>query len=320
MTLLAHEMSHSLVARRHGIRVRDITLWMLGGIATIEGNPKTARDDLAIAIAGPATSMTIGLAGGLLSALGVLLHVAPIIVAAVFWVSLINIVLALFNLTPAAPLDGGRILRAWLWDRRGDRRSAAISATHAGRVFAWILMTAGFAEFALGGQLGGLWLIVLGWFVLGASRAEERQEMLDEDLAGVRVRDIMTPHPVTAPESVTIARLVDEFVLRSHGSAFPLTDATGRVTGLVTLDRCKTVPAGQRDRVVARDVCEPIERLTCAQPDDLVLDVLRRTPVAERRVLVFEDQRLVGIMTPRDIMRAVQRAELRADRPARDAA
>ena len=232
VTLTAHELSHSLAARRRGISVRDITLWMLGGIATIEGNARTPHDDLAIALAGPAASATIAFAGIGLGIAASAAGVPGVIVGAILWVAVINLMLAVFNMAPAAPLDGGRVLRAWLWHRSGNRADATIKAAHAGRAFAWILIAAGFAEFALGGDIGGLWLIVLGWFVLNAARSEERNEVIERDLGGIRVRDVMTPHPMTAPDSASVAKLVDDFVFGSHGSAFPLRGADGQISGL----------------------------------------------------------------------------------------
>jgi Zn-dependent protease len=318
-TLAAHELSHSLAARRRGITVRDITLWMLGGIATLDGNPKTPDDDLAIAIAGPAASVTIGLGGIVAGVACAALSAPDLVVASIMWVAVVNLVLAVFNLAPAAPLDGGRVLRAWLWKRSGDHAAAAIKAAHAGRVFAWLLMAVGFVEFAFGGA-GGLWLIVLGWFVFNAARAEERQEVFERALGGTRVRDVMTPHPTTAPDSVTVARLIDEYVLRSPGSAFPLLGPDGRVSGLATLSRCKQVPEAQRARVLARDIAEPVAQVARAAPNDRVVEALERTTGAPRRILVFDGEELVGIVTPTDIMRVMQRADLLPSESTRDAA
>lgn len=311
VALGAHEMSHSLVARRRGIAVRDITLWMLGGVATIEGTPKSPRDELAIAVAGPAASAAIGIVGVLVGLAFAAVSMPQIIVGGILWVAMINLVLAVFNLAPAAPLDGGRILRAWLWHRTGDRITATVKAAHAGVAFAWILMTVGFVEFALGGVVGGLWLIVLGTFVFSAARAEQRQAELEHDLGGVRVRDVMTARPTTAPDSVSVARLIDDFILQSAGSAFPLIGSDGRVSGLATLNDCKVVPLSQRDRVRARDIAEPIASVPTAAPDDPMIEALRRTTPTQRRLLVFDGGNLVGIVTPTDIMRIVQRAPLR---------
>ena len=311
VTLAAHEMSHSVVARRRGVSVRDITLWMLGGIATIEGHPKSPRDDLAIAVAGPATSAAIGIVGVALGMAGAALSLPKLIVGAILWVAMVNVVLAVFNLAPAAPLDGGRILRAWLWHRSGDRLAAAAKAAHAGVVFAWLLVAVGFVEFALGGTLGGLWLIILGMFVLNAARAEQQQAELEHDLGGVPVRDVMTAHPTTAPDSVNVARLVDDYVFRSPVSAFPLVGPDGRVSGLVTLNDCKAVPAGRRDHVRVGEIAKPIASVPKAVPDEPIIAALGRTTLADRRLLVFDGADLVGIVTPTDVMRVVRRAPLR---------
>jgi Zn-dependent protease/CBS domain-containing protein len=319
-TLAAHELSHSVTAQRRGLRVRDITLWMLGGVATLEGTTKTPADDLAIAVAGPAASIGIGVGGICLAIVAAAVSAPELVVAAAVWIATINLVIAIFNLAPAAPLDGGRILRAWLWKRSGNRSDAAIKAAHAGRWFAWLLMAAGFVEFALGGSIGGLWLIVLGWFVFGAARAEEQQEFLEQTLGGVRVQEVMTPHPLTAPASVSVAELVRDFVMRSHCSAFPLTAGDGRVVGLVTLNRCKTVPAEQRDRVRAVDIADPIDQVTTAAPGEPVLEVLQRAKTQPVRVLVFDHEQLVGIVTPTDITRIVQRAPLQVPNSTRGAA
>ncbi len=192
VSLLAHELSHSIVATRLGIKVRDITLWLFGGVSRIEGEAHTPRDEMKIAIAGPAMSAAIAVAGvigaNLLAAAG-----APALITnCALWLGAINVLLAAFNLVPAAPLDGGRILHAWLWHRRGDRMSAGISATRAGGVFGWLLATVGIIEFATVDTVGGLWLVVLGWFLITAAKAEATQYRIERDLDGVRVRDVMS--------------------------------------------------------------------------------------------------------------------------------
>ena len=178
-------------------------------------------------------------------------------------------------------------------------------------MFAWILIAIGLAEFAAGGSVGGLWLIVLGWFVFNAARSEERYEALERDLGGVRVRDVMSPDPFTAPDSQSVAGLVDDFVSHTRGSAAPLIGIDGRVTGLLTLSRCKLVPDARRRSTVAGDIAEPIDRVAKAAPDDLLLEALRRGGGAEPRLLVFEGELLVGIVTPTDVMRVIRRAPLR---------
>ena len=193
--LLAHELAHSLVARRHGVPVTSITLWALGGVSELGGEPPTARADLLIAAAGPATSLAAGLVFGGIAAV-VRAGGGPVIaVAALGWLALMNVFLAVFNLLPGAPLDGGRILRAALWMRHGDRARAAQSAAAAGRVLGAVLIAAGAAELLLWGDAGGLWLAVIGMFVMSAATAEATAGTATAALAGLRVSDVMTPGP-----------------------------------------------------------------------------------------------------------------------------
>jgi Zn-dependent protease/CBS domain-containing protein len=310
-SLLAHELSHSVVARRLGIQVYDITLWLFGGVSRLEGEARTPRGDFAIAFAGPATSLVIGIVS---CALAFALRAADgsrLTVTALFWLGSINLVLAVFNLIPAAPLDGGRVLRAWLWHRSGDHDRAAIKAARAGRVFGWVLVGLGVLEFIAGGDVGGLWLVFLGWFLLGAARAEEEQVVTQHALQGVRVGDVMTYSPVTAPDDASIAAIVDDYVLGHPCSAFPLVDRSGNVVGLLTLAQCKRVPADQRATTPASAVATPIDDVPTASPDELLVPVLRRTAGSDGRVLVMQNGDLVGIVTPTDVTRAVQRAGVR---------
>ncbi|HTK15169.1 MAG TPA: site-2 protease family protein [Acidimicrobiia bacterium] len=309
-SLVAHEMSHSIVAARHGLVVRDITLWLFGGVARIEAEPRAPRDDFAIAAAGPLMSFAIAFLA--LAGAGIfhLLGVPGIVVGCAAWLGSINFVLGVFNLAPAAPLDGGRLLRAWLWHRSGDRTAAALKATHAGEVFAWFLITFGVLEFAAGAGVQGLWMVVLGWVVLTAARAEGHQTMLTEQLGGIRVGDVMTAHPSTAPQSITVTDFLVHYVMSSRCSAFPIVDASGRVTGLVTLARCKDVPAAARDTTLVSEIAWQPSELTLADPDELLAAVLSRMQGGDGRILVFRGDDLVGIVTPTDVTRTVQRSGL----------
>jgi Zn-dependent protease/CBS domain-containing protein len=314
-SLLLHELSHSVVARRRGSEVRDITLWLLGGVSRIEEEPATPSDDLRIALAGPAASIGIAVGGFVIAFSADRLGAPGLVVACLVWLASINILLAVFNLVPAAPLDGGRVLRAILWRRTGDRARAAISATKAGRVFAYVLVVAGFAELFVAAAVSGLWLVLLGWFLLTASRSEETQVRMNRDLAGVRVVDVMTPEPVTVPDGITVERVLHDYVLARHCSSFPVIDAAGSVIGLVTLRQLRALPAAQRAVARVADIARPLCEVPTAAPDELLLDVLRRTVgSAEGRLLVFRDGSLVGIVSPTDVTRAVQVAELEHSR------
>lgn len=311
-SLLTHEMSHSLVARSYGIQVDNITLWIFGGIATLRGEATEPRADFRIAIAGPLASLAIAAVSFGVGAALALAGAPDLAVTMAVWLGSINGMLAVFNLAPAAPLDGGRILRAWLWKRRGDRTSAAVSATRAGRIFGQALIAFGLVEFAFGAGIGGLWLVFLGWFVMSAARGEEMSIRITHDLAGVRVGDVMTPDPVVASADLSVADLLDQFVLQHRCSAFPLVEPDGSVSGLVTLTRLKSLAAAARSNTAVRDVAWPVEQVPTAAPaDSLVELVVRLGEAGDGRALVFDSSRLVGIISPTDVTRALQLAELR---------
>ena len=317
-SLVAHEMSHSVVARRRGLAVRDITLWLFGGVARIEGEPRAPRDDFEIAAAGPLMSFAIAILALAATAIFHAIGLPGIVVGCTAWLSSINLVLAVFNLAPAAPLDGGRLLRAWLWHRSGDHTGAALTATRAGQAFAWLLIAFGLLEFAAGQSIEGLWMIVLGWVVLTAARAEGQQAILTGQLGGARVRDVMTEHPMTAPASITVADFLVHYVMSSHCSAFPIVDPGGRVQGLVTLARCKEVRPAARDSTVVSEIAWPMSELAVADPSEPLADALSRVSGGDGRILVFRGDELVGIVTPTDVARTVQRSGL-VSRPRRPA-
>lgn len=308
LALLAHEVSHAIVAEREGIRVNGLTLWMLGGVAELEGEPRTPGADLRIAGVGPAVSLAVGaVAAGAavgLAAAGV----DALVVATVGWLAGINFVLAVFNLVPAAPLDGGRILRAALWKWRGDRRWAAVSAARAGEAFGFGLIGLGLLSLFVPG-VGGLWFLVLGWFLLNAARAERAHVELGELLAGVSVADVMSPDPVAAPAHATVDVVLEDFVMARRHSAFPIVDASGHLAGLITLDRLRDVPPRARAETSVRSVACPEGEVVTAQPGEQLADILPRLGgCTDGRVVVMEDDRIVGIVSSTDIARAVAAA------------
>jgi Zn-dependent protease/CBS domain-containing protein len=316
--LLAHELAHSVVARRAGVPVHGITLWLFGGVSQLGGEAASADDLLRIALAGPLMSVTVGL---VLSAVAVLVAVAggpDLLVVTCGWLGGINLFLALFNLAPAAPLDGGRVLAALLWRRHGDRVRAAVSATRAGMTFGYVLIVVGVFVFLAGGGIGGLWFVFLGWFLLSAARAESSHVQLRDALAGVRVADVMTADPVVAPASLTVDAFFDQYALRYRFSAFPLEGPDGDLEGLVTLSRLKAVPAERRASTTVRDIACPMSEVPVAAPDEPIVDLLgRMTEATDGRALVLADDRLVGLVSPTDISRTVSLAAFRPPRPLR---
>ena len=308
--LLAHEVSHAIVAKRNGLSVQGITLWMFGGVAELRGEARNPGAELRIAGIGPLVSLLLGLAFGAVAMAIALIGNRGLVFGAFAWLAGINIALAIFNVLPAAPLDGGRLLRAALWKWRGDRTWAAVVAARAGRILAVALIAFGLWQFLVGAAVGALWLALIGWFLLGAAGAEERQARVGEALAGVRVRDVMTAEPQTVAANVNVGDFIDHYLFAYRHSAFPLTDDCGRPVGLVTLDRVRQVPGDRRAMTSLRDVaCRPDE-IVLAAPDEPLNDLLPRlSQCADGRALVVDEDRLVGIVSPSDISRAAQRGE-----------
>ena len=235
--LLAHELAHSLVARRYGVPVTSITLWALGGVSELGGEPPTARADLRIAAAGPATSLAAGLVFGGLAAAARAAGGPGIAVAALGWLAAMNVLLAAFNLLPGAPLDGGRILRAFLWRRTGDRVRAARSAAAAGRAVGAALMLLGIGEVLLWADAGGLWLALIGIFMMSAAAAEATAGAAAAALAGLRVGDVMTPDPDIGGTWMTVAGFIDQIALHSAQAGFPVISPGGSLAGATGLSR-----------------------------------------------------------------------------------
>ena len=306
VTLVAHEGAHALVARRAKVEVKDVTVFALGGVTRM-GSPRTARDEGFIAAAGPLTSLLLG---GVSLGLAVLAHDVlhwSLPAAVLAWAAWANVVLAVFNLVPAAPLDGGRVLQAVIWRLRGDRDRAARISARCGQVVGALMVVGGWLEF-LAGSAGGLWLALLGLFVSTAALAEARRSVLLEALRGVRAGDVMRP-AVIGQDWQTVERALDETVPRAGGQPLlPLTDFDGRPSGVVPVNTLLTVPAARRAEIRVRQVAAPLSRCVLAAPDDRVTDLLEHAGAAAGGpILVLEDGRIVGMITSQDIMTLTRR-------------
>jgi Zn-dependent protease len=311
--LLAHELAHSLVARRYRVPVTSITLWALGGISELGGEPPTARADLRIATAGPATSLAAGLVfGGLAAAAGAAGGPA-IAVAALGWLAAMNVLLAAFNLLPGAPLDGGRILRAVLWRRSGDRVRAARSAAAAGRAVGAALMLLGTGEVLLWADAGGLWLALIGMFIMSAAAAEATTGAAAAALAGLRIGDIMTPDPDIGGTWMTVADFIDQIALRSAQAGFPVISPGGSLAGVTAVSRLGRIPPASRPGTTLGQVIDPVPPGYLAAPDDPAAPLLARPPLADDlAAIVISDSRITGIVTVSRLRQIIRREALRA--------
>ncbi|MFG1832125.1 site-2 protease family protein [Micromonospora chersina] len=309
--LLAHEVAHAVVAKRNGIDVEGITLWLFGGVSELKGEARDPGAELRIAGVGPLVSLIIGVFFGAIAALLALAGAHGLLLGALSWLAGINVLLAIFNVLPAAPLDGGRLLRAAVWKATGDRTKASVVAARAGWVLGALLIGLGLWQFLAGSGVGGLWLALIGWFLIGAAGMEERQARMGSALRGIRVAEVMTPQPQTASGEMTVADFVDHYLFAYRHSALPLTEE-GRPVGLVTLDRVRGIPTDRRASTTLAEVACRADELVLANPDEQLTDLLPRlSQCADGRALVVTDQRLVGIVSPSDISRAVQRGSMR---------
>ena len=307
-SLLAHEVGHALMARRLGVEVEGITLWLFGGVARLRGQAATAGTEARIAVVGPIVSIALG---ALFFAVtyGVQAAGGPGLVEDVcFWLGATNIVLAVFNLVPAFPLDGGRLLKSALWKRSGNRFTATRTAARVGRAFGLLLVAAGLVQLLLGDLVQGIWSVFLGWFLLGAARSEESQVMLGGALQGVRVSDVMTPEPLVGPAWVTVDEFLRSYAAPYRDTVFPIRSFEGELAGVVTLHSLTRVEPARRRATRVSDVACPADQVPTAAPAELLVDVLPRmgSSCSEGRVLVrdaADGSRLLGIVSPADVTR-----------------
>jgi Zn-dependent protease/CBS domain-containing protein len=313
LSLLAHELSHAIVAQRHGIEVDGIVLWLFGGVARLRSEAQDPETDLKVAGVGPLVSLALGAGFGALTLIAAGLGIGGLPLAVLGWLALINVILAVFNLVPATPLDGGRLLRAWLWKRRGDRLSAVVSAARAGRAFGFGLVGLGLVSLLVLPGLGGLWFVLIGWFIANAAGAEEQYAVANESLAGLRAHDVMTADPITVPAGLSVAQLLDQYALRHRCSAFPVLGPDGRLLGLVTLNQVRELAPDRRGATSIDRIARPAAEVPWVEAQKqlpAVLDLMR--DAADGRVLVHDGTgRLVGIISPTDVTRFVEISQLR---------
>jgi Zn-dependent protease len=305
--LLAHEVSHALVARSKGIKVTGITLWLFGGVTQLAGEPTGAGDEALITVVGPLTSFVIAGIGFALTA-GLTSIGAPALIAnLVAWLAILNLLLGVFNLVPAIPLDGGRLLSSLLWWRTGSRVRGVHLAVRVGRVFASLIIGVGVLEIFLGGSGGfisGVWLGFIGFFLFSAGGAEDRQSQVRSSLRSVPVSAAMTSPVVTVPDWLTVGQLLGAGVGQPHLALYTLHDAAGGVSGFVSWEDLSQMTSATQQALRLRDVAQPQESLATSRPDEDLEAMLSRVGSAlARGVLVIDGGQMVGIVSSAGVAR-----------------
>jgi Zn-dependent protease/CBS domain-containing protein len=302
VSVLLHELGHALQARRERIEIEGITLWLFGGVATLKGAFKSAGAELRIAVAGPVVSLVLGI---VFVAIAVL-SAAEAVEGVAAWLGYVNLALLVFNLVPAVPLDGGRILHAVLWHLRGDFARATRTTTSIGRGFGFVLIAGGVAFFIVGEPFSGVWLAFLGWFLLTAAGAEGQYAAAREALAGLDVRDLMAPDPVSVPPDLTLGEFMDEVVWRRRYTTYPVAES-GMAVGLLPFRRVAEIPRTEWDSRRVRECMVPLDEVPVfAVEEDAMEAFARLTRTTLGRGLVVEGERLIGLLSVTDLARALE--------------
>lgn len=300
-SVLAHELAHALVARDFGIEMRGITLFIFGGVAEMTDEPPSANAELQVAVAGPVLSFLLGFAFGGVAFLGGYLGWPVEVTLVAAYLGLINVTLAIFNLIPAFPLDGGRMLRGVLWGWWDDLKRATRITTSIGSGFGVLLIVLGLVG-VLAGNIFAIWYALIGLFVRNAAQMSYQQLLLRKVLEGEPVRRFMEPDPVTVPRHISVRELVEEYVYRHHFKMFPVTD-DGRLVGCVTTRRIKDLPEGEWDNTSVGALAEECSEDNTVAPDaDAMGALATMSKSSQSRLMVVEDGELVGILALKDLL------------------
>ncbi|HTX77263.1 MAG TPA: site-2 protease family protein [Terracidiphilus sp.] len=309
VSLLLHELAHSLVAKSHGLRVRAITLFALGGVSQIESEASTARTEFWIAIVGPLTSLVIGIVlVGLARAAGWHPDLEPhsIGVAILLWLGYINIALAAFNMIPGFPLDGGRVLRAILWWINGSAERSTRWASQVGQAVAFLFILFGLYRFFFGGNFGGLWIAFIGWFLLDAARSTYIQSGIVSELRGRSVADLMERNCPTVPGFLNLRDFVDEYLLHNANRCF-LVMQGNRTTGLVTADEIRAIPKEEWSQTSVQAVMRPLAQVRSVPPQMPAIEALETMARQNLPLLtVVAHGELQGVFSQDHVVRYLQ--------------
>jgi Zn-dependent protease len=303
-SLLLHELGHALQARREGMKIDGITLWVFGGVARFKGMFPSAGAEFRIAIAGPLVSLVLGLA---FLAFSLLVPLPAEVDGVCFWLGYINLSLLIFNLLPALPLDGGRVLRAVLWARKKDFAAATRIAAALGRLFGQVMIAGGLILVIVVGAFGGVWLAFIGWFVLMAAEAEQSMAEVRTALGGLRVADVMVTDPVVVDPELPLDRFIDDVFFRHRHTAYPVVAADGTVLGIVSFRDVADVDRAQWPRLRIRDRMRPLDRVVVLDAGMDLSEALSELADSDLgRALVVSDGRLVGLLSITDASRVLE--------------
>ena len=305
-SVLIHELSHSYIAKKNGLPIGRITLFFFGGVSEMTEEPQDPGLEVRMAAAGPLMSFLIAAVLSFLWYLGDIAKAPVAVTATLGYGALINAVLGAFNLLPAFPLDGGRVLRGSIWKRSKNLLGATKTATRVSEGISLLMMLGGFVSIIFGNFVNGIWIIFLGWFIRSGAETSLKQTLVGETLSGVTVGDIMTRDVLTVPSNITVQQLVSEYFLVHRHGGYPVVE-DGEVLGMVTMHCVRSVPKERREAATVREAMIPCEQAVTVKPTVSALEALNT--MARRnvgRLLVLDGPRLLGIVSRGNLMRTIR--------------
>jgi len=301
--VLLHEFGHALVARQQGMHIRGITLFLFGGVAEIGDEPRTAGNEFLMAIAGPAVTVVLAIASAALAGIGYANGWPPIVVIMFGYLASINVLILAFNLVPAFPLDGGRVLRSILWGATGNLRQATYWASLAGRAFAWFLIIWGLLQLFGGNWIGGIWLGLIGLFLNNAAQTGYQQVLIRQALRGEPVRRFMNPQPIVVPPWLDLRTWVEDYVYQHQRKTFPVA-SNGHLEGVIETAALAEIPRAEWPQHTVGELMKRDFASRSIRPEtDAVEALSRMSRTGASRLLVTEGDRLIGILSLKDLLR-----------------
>lgn len=305
VSIVLHELAHTFTARAFGVEIRRVTLFLLGGASELTDQPPSPAAEVVIALAGPALSLVLSVVFAAASAGAVRLGGPPTLAGVLHYLGLVNAVLAVFNMVPAFPLDGGRVLRGLVWMGTRDLERATQIAAFIGKLLGFALMALGVLVALTGGLVAGLWYVMIGLFLQMAAGAELTHAEMSVELARCTAREVMAHDPAIAPAQMTVADFVRDRLYARRRDLFPVVDG-GTLIGVIGMPEVAGLPQSQWPRVPVAQVCTPLSAEDLINADDQARSAFRRLSGERRGLVVVDDGRLVGVITFQDLLQRVR--------------
>lgn len=305
-SVVLHELGHAIVARRFELKISQITLFIFGGVAELRSEPPSPKAEFFVAVAGPIVSVVISFFMTMLTVFGEQAGLPIAFTGVTSYLAFINMVIVIFNLIPAFPLDGGRIFRSVLWWWKDDLGWATRIASHIGGAFGFILILLGVLSLIFGDFLSGIWWIILGLFLRQAANSSRTQYYIRREMQGEQVRKFMTKGAITVSPDITVKEYIEQYVYQSQHHLYPVIDSNQDVLGYMSLREAKAVPPEEWTKMTVRKVMIPLTQLQTVSPDTNAYDALsliQQEPTAT--LLVISDGRLSGILTAHDLFKLI---------------